>query len=191
MARHHYWKYILDTAGNIVESANINIFKANTATPATIYTAESGGSEVNATPQRTSDSKGYFEFWIDDTIYNQHQEFKLEIIHSQLQNTIIDYVTIPRSSSGWKKMSSSYTAIPGDKLLVDTTDHALTLTLPKSPTLGDDVEIMDCVGNFNASNLTATGNGEYLRGSSGELVATVDWVQYKFVYVDATTGWAY
>jgi len=46
----------------------------------------------------------------------------------------------------WKLKTSNYTALPSDKLLIDTTGGSWTLTLPASPILGQEVDLLGAVG---------------------------------------------
>ena len=72
MSRQHYWHYLLNEAGEPIASANISVFQAGTTTALYVYTAESGGTPSNTVPQITTDTDGYFEFWVadsDDTSY--------------------------------------------------------------------------------------------------------------------------
>ncbi len=81
MARVHYWQFLLNEEGIPVPAADITIYLANTESPAYVYTAESGGTATLTVPQATTDSNGYFEFWIGDsdetTGYSVPQKFKI------------------------------------------------------------------------------------------------------------------
>ena len=76
MSRYIYQDYIQDGNGVIVASASIVVYLAGTTTLATIYSAESGGSAVSGSTV-TSDSNGFFSFYIDTDDYAADQLFKI------------------------------------------------------------------------------------------------------------------
>ena len=48
---------------------------------------------------------------------------------------------------------------------MNTTGGAITLTLPGSPTLGDEISFVDYAGTFDTNNLTVARNGKKINGS--------------------------
>jgi len=83
MARSHYWQYILNSEGQPVESVSITLYLAGTTTTARVYSSETGGTPSSAAPQATTDTDGFFEFWVsndsDDPTYGYAttQKFKI------------------------------------------------------------------------------------------------------------------
>lgn len=65
MARQHFWQYLINTEGQPIEGATINVYNAGTTTSAYVFLAETGGSATQ-TPAITTDAEGFFEFWIGD-----------------------------------------------------------------------------------------------------------------------------
>ena len=88
MARSHYWQYILNSEGQPVESVDITLYLAGTTTTARVYSSETGGTPSSAAPQASTNSDGFFEFWIsndsDDPTYGYTttQKFKINWIKS-------------------------------------------------------------------------------------------------------------
>ena len=96
---------------------------------------------------------------------------------------------------GYYTVPGAYTAVDGDQLLVDTSSNGInssvTITLPASPAVGDEVGFIDS-GNFTASNnLTIARNGSNILGSASNLVVNTNGSAFTLVYVNATRGWAY
>ena len=96
---------------------------------------------------------------------------------------------------GYYTVPGAYTAVDGDQLLVDTSsggiNSSVTITLPASPAVGDEVGFIDS-GNFTASNnLTIARNGSNILGSASNLVVNTNGSAFTLVYVNATRGWAY
>lgn len=85
--------------------------------------------------------------------------------------------------------SSAYTATHGDQILANTSGGAFTITLPSSPTAGQNVRIFDAKGTFAANNLTVARNGSNINGAALNFVANVNDSQILLVYVDVSTGW--
>ena len=59
--------------------------------------------------------------------------------------------------------TSNYTASDGDNLFADTSGGAFTITLPASPSIGNQVKIIDAEGTFGTNNLTVGRNSEDTR----------------------------
>jgi hypothetical protein len=69
--------YSCDQNGAIIQSATVTVFLAGTTTPASFYTASTGGVAVTST---TSDATtGYFQIWIDDAVYSYGQNFDIYV----------------------------------------------------------------------------------------------------------------
>ena len=98
-------------------------------------------------------------------------------------------------SQGWFTPTGNYTAVAGDQLLVNTSSSginaAATMTLPASPSVGDEVTIVDS-GNFAASNnITIGRNSSNINGTAGDLTISTDSAAFTLVYINATRGWVY
>ena len=90
---------------------------------------------------------------------------------------------------------SAYTAVNGDQLFVNTSatgiNTAVTITLPASPAVGDEVTIIDS-GNFAASNnITIGRNSSNINGSAGDLVINTNSAAFTLVYANTARGWVY
>lgn len=96
--RSHKFFYVLNEEGQPIESADISIYQAGTTTALYVYNAETGGTATNSAPQKTTDSNGFFEFWVGDgddiNGYQQTQKLKLLIEKTGVINRTIDYIDI-------------------------------------------------------------------------------------------------
>ena len=72
---------------------------------------------------------------------------------------------------------------------VNTTSAAITMTLPSSPSLGDEVSIIDYAGTFDTNNLTVGRNSQPIMGSAADLTVSTERAAFTLVYVDSTQGW--
>ena len=88
---------------------------------------------------------------------------------------------------------TAYTAVPGDNLLIDTAAAEVTITLPASPTMGDEVSIMDvsATGGFGSNKVTVNRNSQPIRGAASNLELTANNQSIKLRYTNATKGWQY
>jgi len=85
--------------------------------------------------------------------------------------------------------TSAYTAIAGDFLMANTTSAAFSITLPASPSAGQNVRVFDAKGTWATNNLTVLRNGSNINGLATDLTGNVNNSQLILVYIDSTTGW--
>ena len=88
---------------------------------------------------------------------------------------------------------TAYTAVAGDNLLIDTAAAQVTITLPASPTMGDEVSIMDvsATGGFGSNKVIVNRNSQPIRGAASNLDLTANNQSIKLRYTNATKGWQY
>ena len=88
---------------------------------------------------------------------------------------------------------TAYTAVAGDNLLIDTAAAQVTITLPASPSMGDEVSIMDvsATGGFGSNKVVVDRNGQPIRGAASNLDLTSNNQSIKLRYTNATKGWQY
>ena len=88
---------------------------------------------------------------------------------------------------------TAYTAVAGDNLLIDTAAAQVTITLPASPSMGDEVSIMDvsASGGFGSNKVVVDRNGQPIRGAASNLDLTSNNQSIKLRYTNATKGWQY
>jgi hypothetical protein len=85
-------------------------------------------------------------------------------------------------------VSSNITALSGRRYAVDTT-AARTITLPASPGVGDEVQIMDATGTAATNNITVLRNGNKINGLLEDAIIDVDMDMASFIYAGSVTGW--
>lgn len=104
-----------------------------------------------------------------------------------------DSITIGNQASGgidWQSTPkvASFTASAGEGYFINTTSGGITLTLPSSPSSGDEVSVVDYAGTFDSNFVTLTSSNN-INGSSDDLRLGLERSGVSLVYSDATQGW--
>ena len=85
----------------------------------------------------------------------------------------------------------SYTAVNNDQIIVDTQANTVVITLPASPTIADEVTIMDgsASGGFATNAVTVARNGSNINGAASDYTMNVNNQCVTIIYTNATKGW--
>ena len=90
----------------------------------------------------------------------------------------------------WQSVQTTgFTAVAGRAYPCNTTSSAFTVTLPASPTAGDEIIIIDYAGTFDTNALTISPNGNKIEGTTSNLQLTGEREGARLVYIDSTQGW--
>ena len=100
-----------------------------------------------------------------------------------------DIFSLAGLGEAWQIKTGTYTASDGDNLFCDTSGTAFTLTLPASPSIGNQVKIIDAEGTFGTNNLTVGRNSQKIQGATSDLVISTNGAGIALVYVNADNGW--
>src|SRR5210317_1845762 len=138
----------------------------------------------------------------DDAIDSEHiTDGSVDNVHLANSSITINGTSIALGASGnivagtdWQTVvtadgSTATTASAGEGYFIDTTSAAHTVTLPSSPTQGDEVHIVDYAGTFGTNNVTIGRNGSNIDGTAADATLETDRLNVRFVYIDATQGW--
>ena len=75
------------------------------------------------------------------------------------------------------------------KYIVNTNTANLTITLPSTPSFGDEVGIIDGTGNASVHAITVGRNGGNIQGVASNMTVTTDRSAFTLVYYNASQGW--
>ena len=104
-------------------------------------------------------------------------------------------ITGKLQTKGYYTPTTTYTTVNGDQVLIDTSGGgigtAITINLPASPAVGNEVTFIDSGNNFASNNLTIGRNSSNILGSASDLVVSTNSSAFTLVYVNATRGWIY
>lgn len=87
--RHLYDGHMQDGSGRIIDDGLVSVYLAGTSTPANIYSTNTSAT-ADIDNIISTDSKGYFSFWVDDNDYSHVQNFKIVLSAPLVATTIYD-----------------------------------------------------------------------------------------------------
>lgn len=85
-------------------------------------------------------------------------------------------------------VNSDITMLSGRRYAVDT-NAARTLTLPASPLVGDEVQVMDGHSLAGTNNITIDSNGNKMHGVVQNAIIDVNGAMHMFIYTGSAFGW--
>jgi len=94
-------------------------------------------------------------------------------------------ISISGGGISFSTKTANYTASAGEGVLANTTSGSFTITLPASPSSGDQVIIADS-NDFSINNLTVARNGSTIEGLSEDLILDIQGISVQFIYNGST-----
>ena len=101
-------------------------------------------------------------------------------------------VNLPSGVGGtaWQAVkTSNFNAIAGEGYFVNTAGGAVTVTLPTSASIGDEVSVIDHGATADSQNIIIGRNGHKIQGAASDMTVATERAAFRLVYVDATQGW--
>ena len=95
-------------------------------------------------------------------------------------------LSLPASGLSYVVRSANTAIINNQGILANTALGAFTITLPASPTVGNQVVVADEFGDFGANALTIDRNGQTIANSASDLVCDISGVSVQLVYTGNT-----
>ena len=114
-------------------------------------------------------------------------------VQSALPSDYVDTTALNSALASYKQevnltVSSNITLVAGRRYFVDTT-AARTLTLPASPTLGQEIVVVDASGTAGTYNITINSNSGKINGTIQNLTIDVDGAGASLIYTGSAYGW--
>jgi hypothetical protein len=111
---------------------------------------------------------------------------------TMVQVAMTDVKTYIGGGTSWQAVKTgNFTASAGQGVFANTTSSAFTVTLPASPTLGDEVTIVDYAGTFDSNTLTVGRNSSKILGADEDLTVSTERAAFTLVFTDSTQGWLF
>ena len=87
----------------------------------------------------------------------------------------------------------AYTAVAGHQIVVDTVANPVTITLPATPAVGDEVTIMDgsASNGFATNNCIIDRNGSNIEGSAANDTLATNNQCVTLIFANTAKGWLY
>jgi hypothetical protein len=103
---------------------------------------------------------------------------------------VLSFIT-PSAGIAWQSSvkTSGFTAVAGEGYFCNTTSAGFTVTLPATPTAGQQVAVVDYAGTFDTNALIISPNGNKIEGGTNNLALTGEREGVLLVYIDSTQGW--
>ena len=94
------------------------------------------------------------------------------------------------ASIAWQSVQTTgFTAVAGNAYPCNTTSAGFTVTLPATPSAGDQVQLVDYAGTFDTNALVIDPNGEDIEGQTSNLQLSGEREGIILTYIDSTQGW--
>ena len=103
---------------------------------------------------------------------------------------VLSWEEADAGGTSWQAVKTgNFTAAAGQGVFCNTTSGSFTLTLPSSPTIGDEVSFIDYAGTFDTNALTIGRNSSKINGAEADLTVSVERAANTLVFTDSTQGW--
>lgn len=86
--------------------------------------------------------------------------------------------------------TANFTAVAGNGYFVNTTSASITVTLPSSPSAGDQVAIKDYAATAATNKIVIARNGSNINGAAANADIITNGESATLLYVDGTQGWS-
>jgi hypothetical protein len=103
---------------------------------------------------------------------------------------VLSFAT-PASGIAWQSSvkTSGFTATAGEGYFCNTTSAGFTVTLPATPTAGQQIALVDYAGTFDTNALVISPNGGKIESGTANLQLSGEREGVTLVYIDSTQGW--
>ena len=104
---------------------------------------------------------------------------------------VLSWAALEAGGTSWQAVITADPgpAVAGNGYFCNTTASAFNLTLPASPSIGDEITFVDYAGTFATNNLPIARNGKNIQGSAANLTVATNRAANTLVFVDDTQGW--
>jgi len=103
----------------------------------------------------------------------------------------LSFTTLSAGGTSWQSSvkTSNFTAVAGEGYFINTSGGAVTMTLPSSASVGDEVEFLDFSRSWGTNACTVNRNSHKFQGGTQNPVYDTDGQAVRIVYSGTTNGW--
>ena len=148
-----------------------------------LYFYDKGGEYISSDGSALTLASGGTAFELPAADGNANQVIKTD------GSGNLDFVDMSGGTSWQAIQTSGFTAAAGKGYPCNTTSAAFTVTLPASPSLGDEVTVVDYAGTADTNNITIGRNSKPIQGVAEDLTVATERAVFTLVFVDNTHGW--
>jgi len=113
----------------------------------------------------------------------------LQVLRTNSGATALEFATVSSGTSWQSVQTTGFTAVAGEGYFCNTTSSAFTVTLPASPTAGQQIAVVDYAGTFATNAITLGANSNKIEGGTNNKILTTNREAVTITYVDSTQGW--
>jgi len=104
--------------------------------------------------------------------------------------TVASGATFVGGGISWQSVQTTgFTAVAGNGYFCNTTSAGFTVTLPATPSAGDQIQLVDYAGTFDTNPLVINPNGNKIEGGTDNLQLGAEREGATLTYIDSTQGW--
>lgn len=96
---------------------------------------------------------------------------------------------IKTNKKEWTAVSSGTYTEADNQYFVDVSGGGVTMYLPASASMGDQIKIIDAIGGAQSNNITVNAQGGKIMGSTSDLVIDQNRAAFTLVYYNSNQGW--
>lgn len=193
-------KYVCNTVGTItfgttditfVQVASAQVYTAGTGIDisGSVISSDATLQEVTTSGATTTDTITVGGLVAASLTYPSSDGSAEQFLKTNGSGTLT-FADVPSGiESSFTIRTANFTASAGVRYYLDTSGGSFTMTLPASPTAGDQVAFVDYGGNFATNAAVLDRNGSNLMGLAENMNLDVDNFSGTVEYVDATQGW--
>ena len=94
------------------------------------------------------------------------------------------------SSISWQPVqNTNFIAVAGNGYGVNTATNSVVITLPSSPTVGQQIQLFDYAQTFSANGIILYPNGNKINGNTVNVLVQSSGSSFGLVYYDTAKGW--
>ena len=135
---------------------------------------------INGTHQ--DETRGAF------TIENNEISLASPLMEGDEAQVLVGQV-IPPGTSDWNLITGDTTAEAGQKIFLDSSAGAFTVTLPSSPDDGEIIDFVDVGNTLDTNPVSLNRNGKRIMGLEDNLTLDTNLISLQMLYSNTELGW--